>query len=144
VARLYASTRQEEVARTGWDQDRIDAFLRMQFDAQHSHYREHYTDTAFDLILVDGEPAGRLYVGRWERELRIVDIALLPEHRGKGIGGRLLADLLAEADASRRVTSIHVERENRAMSLYRRLGFEPVEEVGPYFLFERPWNRPAS
>jgi GNAT superfamily N-acetyltransferase len=138
VERVYASTRQEEVARTGWPQDQIDAFLRMQFEAQHRHYREHYTDTDWSLILVDGEPVGRLYVGRWERELRIVDIALLAEHRGRGIGGRLLAQVLAEADAAGKITSIHVERENRAMSLYLRLGFEPIEEVGPYLLLERP------
>ena len=90
------------------------------------------------MILAGGEPAGRLYVARWENELRIVDIALLPEFRGRGIGGALLAELLAEADAAGKPVSIHVERENRAMGLYRRLGFVEVEEVGVYFKLERP------
>ncbi len=110
----------------------------MQFAAQHRHYHENYTDTTYEVILVDGEPAGRLYVARWRRELRIVDVALLPEHRGRGIGGSLLRELLDEADAAGKPVSIHVERENPALGLYRRLGFEPVEENGPYLLLRRP------
>lgn len=126
------------MARTGWPEEQADAFLHMQFEAQHRHYQEHYTQTSWDVILIEGEPAGRLYVARWEREMRIVDIALLPEHRGKGIGGRLIDDLLREADAAGKRTTVHVEMENRAMGLYRRLGFAPIEEVGPYLLLERP------
>ena len=88
-------------------------------------------------MLVDGEPAGRLYVARWKKELRIVDIALLPEHRGRGIGAELLRELLEEADAAGKPVTIHVERENPAMGLYQRLGFSPKREVGPYLLLER-------
>jgi ribosomal protein S18 acetylase RimI-like enzyme len=109
----------------------------MQFEAQHRHYRDNYTDTTYEVILVDGEPAGRWYVGRWEDELRIVDIALLPEFRGRGIGGELIGGLLAEGDASGRRVTIHVERENPALSLYTRLGFAAKEENGPYLLLER-------
>ena len=90
------------------------------------------------MILVDGEPAGRFYVHRGEREIRIVDVALLPEHRGNGVGTSLIRDLLAEADASGKSVTIHVERLNPALRLYERLGFAVAEDKGVYLFLERP------
>jgi ribosomal protein S18 acetylase RimI-like enzyme len=131
--RVYASTRTEELAVVPWDEQLKDAFLRAQFDAQDAWWRENYGGASFDVIVVDGEPAGRLYVHRGDTEIRIVDIALLPEHRGKGIGTRLLRDVIAEG---KRVT-IHVERMNPALRLYERLGFEVAEDKGVYLFLER-------
>lgn len=94
--------------------------------------------------MVDGEPAGRLYVARWEKELRIVDVALLPEFRGRGIGEGMIRELIEEAETAGKPLTIHVERENPAMSLYSRLGFSPKKEVGPYLLLERAAPAPSS
>jgi ribosomal protein S18 acetylase RimI-like enzyme len=121
-----------------WDDAQKDAFLRMQFEAQDAWWREHYEGATFGVIVVDGEPAGRLYLHRGRSEIRIVDIALLPEHRGSGIGTSLLPDLLAEADASGKSVTIHVERLNPALRLYERLGFELAEDKGVYLFLERP------
>ena len=121
-----------------WDDAQKDAFLRMQFDAQDAWWRENYAGASFDVILVEGEPAGRLYVHRGRSEIRIVDIALLPEHRGNGIGTRLLEELLAEGDASAKSVTIHVERMNPALRLYARLGFSLAEDKGVYLFLERP------
>ena len=120
-----------------WDDAQKDGFLRMQFDAQDAWWRENYGDASFDVILVDGEPAGRLYVHRGRSEIRIVDIALLPEQRGGGFGTRLLEDLLAEADAAGKSVTIHVERMNPALRLYERLGFSVAEDKGVYLFLER-------
>jgi ribosomal protein S18 acetylase RimI-like enzyme len=135
---IYASTRAEELAVVPWDDAQKDAFVRMQFEAQDAWYREHYADASFDVIVVDGEPAGRLYVHRGETEIRIVDIALLPARRGQGIGSSLLRDLLAEADAAGKSVTIHVERLNPALRLYERLGFSVAEDKGVYLFLERP------
>ena len=126
-----------------WDDAHKDAFLRMQFDAQDAWWREHYAQASFDVILVDGEPAGRLYVHRGPSENRIVDIALLPEHRGNGVGSSLLRDLIAEADAAGKSVTIHVERVNPALRLYERLGFALAEDKGVYLFLERPATRPT-
>jgi ribosomal protein S18 acetylase RimI-like enzyme len=135
--RVYASTRTEELASVPWDEVQKDAFLRAQFEAQDRSYREHYSRASFDVVLVDGEPAGRLYLNRGDSEIRIVDIALLPEHRGKGVGSALLRDLLAEADARGKRVTIHVERMNPALRLYERLGFSVAEDKGVYLFLER-------
>jgi ribosomal protein S18 acetylase RimI-like enzyme len=134
---VYASTRAEELAVVPWDKKQKDAFLRAQFDAQDRWYHENYTGASFDVVLVDGKRAGRLYLNRGDSEIRIVDIALLPEHRGKGIGSALLRDLLAEADAAGKRVTIHVERLNPALRLYERLGFSVAEDKGVYLFLER-------
>ncbi len=138
---VYASTRAEEMAMVDWPAAQKEAFLRMQFDAQHRHYQAHFPAASFMIILRDGQAAGRLYLDRAENEFRIIDIALLPAHRGVGCGTRVLAAILEEATRARKPVRIHVERFNRALNLYRRLGFGIAEE-GPVYLFLE--NAPAS
>jgi ribosomal protein S18 acetylase RimI-like enzyme len=131
---LYASTRAEELAPVPWTEEQKAAFLAMQFQAQHAHYTQHYPTAQRLVILRDGGAVGRLYLDRWGREHRIVDIAFLPEHCGRGYGGALLADLLDQAAAADKCVTIHVEKNNPAMRLYRRLGFTAVEDKGVYDL----------
>ena len=134
---MYASTRTEELAVVPWDDPAKEAFLRMQFTAQDRWYHDQMPDASYQVVLVDGEPAGRLYVDRRADEIRVVDISLLPEHRGKGLGTRLMREILAEADAEAKRVTIHVERFNRALRLYQRLGFAQTEDQGLYLLLER-------
>lgn len=134
--RLYASSREAELALTDWEEEQKQSFLKMQFTAQHHYYQENYTNTSFDLILVDGCPAGRLYVARWPEEIRIVDIALLPAFRNKGIGSRLIEELLQEGAQQGLPVTIHVECFNPALRLYYRLGFQKIADKGIYHLLE--------
>ncbi|MBW8875466.1 MAG: GNAT family N-acetyltransferase [Acidobacteria bacterium] len=137
LLRVYHSTREEELAMVmDWTAEQKDTFVQQQFNAQHAWYQDHYEGAQFDIILVDGVPAGRLYVHRRPREIRLVDITLLPEFRKGGIGTSLLRELLAEGETSDRPVTIHVEVFNPAMRLYERLGFRPIEERGPYRLME--------
>jgi ribosomal protein S18 acetylase RimI-like enzyme len=138
LVRVYGSTRSEELAVTGWPQAEVDAFVRMQFDMQDRHYRSAFPDAERSIVEVDGRPVGRLYVHRDDAEIRILDVALLPEVRRTGIGGALLADVVDEASRSGRPVRIHVEARNPAMSLYERLGFVRVANEGAYVLMERP------
>ena len=132
LADVYASTRTEELAVTGWDDATKAAFLEQQFRAQHDYYRANYTGASYDVVLVDGERAGRLYVARWEDEFRVMDVALLPAFRRRGVGSVLMRRLLDEAAGEAKAVSIHVERDNPALVLYHRLGFELVEDRGVY------------
>ena len=134
LARVYASSRAEELALTSWSEEQKEIFCRRQFDAQAAYYAANYPDALFQVIERDGEPVGRLYVARWEKEIRIVDITLLPEFRGSGIGTKLLRDLQDEARGAGKSLTIHVERFNRALTLYQRLGFRQVEDKGVYLL----------
>lgn len=134
LAEVYRSTREEEMARAGWDEDEKQAFISMQFLAQHQHYQTHYPDALWLIIKRSGAAIGRLYLERWQSEHRIIDIALQPAHRGTGIGGAILRDLMDEASAAQKAVGIHVEKANPAMALYQRLGFVTIEDKGVYDL----------
>ncbi len=132
---VYASTRAAEMERVPWPQQQKDEFVRSQFEFQRTHYQQHYSESQFDLVVVDEALAGRLYVHRGPSEIRIVDIALLPEFRGRGIGQSLIEMLQAEARTNGKSLGIHVERFNPALRLYQRLGFEMAGEEGPVYLY---------
>jgi ribosomal protein S18 acetylase RimI-like enzyme len=137
LLRLFASTRAGELAMLPLDEAAKQAFVRMQFEARERSYRAQVPDARFDVILLDSAPIGRLTVARREREIRVVDLALLPEQRGGGIGTTLLEQLAAEADASAATLTLHVEVHNRARSLYQRIGFTEVSRDGVYALLRR-------
>lgn len=139
---VYASTRLEELAPLQWDEAQVAEFLATQFTAQHRHYHAHYTGAEFQVILVDGQRAGRLYVARWEDEIRVIDLALLPAYRNAGVGTYLLEGLLSEARNEGKPVRIHVEMQNPARRLYERLGFTHVADHGLYMLME--WTPPTA
>ena len=132
--RLYASTRADELAPLPWSEAQKDAFLRQQFGAQHSHYQRYYPKADWLVVTRGAEDIGRVYVERWEREHCLIDIAFLPECRGKGLGEALMRDLMDEAAAAGKGVQIHVEKFNPALHLYRRLGFVTAEDKGVYDL----------
>jgi ribosomal protein S18 acetylase RimI-like enzyme len=138
LVELYAGVRAPELAHVPWDEATRRAFVEHQYAAQDAHYRANYPGATLDLVEVDGDPAGRLYVHRGPSDIRIMDIALLAPFRGRGIGAGLLRALIDEAEASGRKLSIHVEANNPARTLYDRLGFRPAGEHGVYVLMERP------
>jgi ribosomal protein S18 acetylase RimI-like enzyme len=139
--RIYASTREDELAVVPWDAPTKEAFLRMQFAAQDTQYHANHPRASFDLIMGGEQVLGRLYLDRGEAAWNVIDIALLPEHRGKGIGSRLLTQILAEAGAAGKPVQMHVERFNPAQHLYDRLGFRQIADQGVYLLLE--W-RPSA
>ncbi|MBI4868125.1 MAG: GNAT family N-acetyltransferase [Candidatus Wallbacteria bacterium] len=139
---LYASTRVNELAPVPWSSDQKVAFLNQQFDCQHRAYTQGYPGASLDLIFEDGEPVGRFYVHRRPGDLRIIDIALIPGARNRGIGAHCLRALLEEARALGVTVSIHVEHSNPAVRLYRRLGFQSVDASGVYVQME--WRPDAD
>lgn len=139
---LYASTRAEEVAGTGWLPEQQVQFLQQQFQAQHHHYTTYYPDAEWLVVEHGGERVGRLYLEEWPSQIRIIDIALVPGARGRGFGGALIADVFRRARSVGKKVSIHVEKNNPAMTLYRRLGFVTAEDKGVYDLLE--WSPDAE
>ena len=137
---VYGSSRDEELSQVEWAEGQREAFLRWQFDLQDAEYHRANPNGTFDVIEVSGVPAGRLYVDRRPGDLRIVDIALLPEFRGGGVGRLLITGLQDEAAAAGRIVSVHVEMHNRAARLYERLGFVAAADAGVYRRME--WTAP--
>jgi GNAT superfamily N-acetyltransferase len=142
---LYASTRSDELAGIGWSPAQVEGFLRMQFDLQRTHYRKHFADGRFLIVVRDGRPIGRLYVSYTPADVRILDIALLPDVRGNGVGRRLLEHVIDNAARLGAPVTLHVAFGNRAQRLYERLGFRPLKHDGMNLFMERPSSsRPSS
>jgi ribosomal protein S18 acetylase RimI-like enzyme len=138
---IYASTRADELALTGWPPSQCEAFVRQQHQAQQRHYAQHFPRSACHLILVgdEDEVAGRLWLDERSDRLHILDIALLPAWRGQGLGARCLLALAERAADQGRGLSIQVEIHNPARRLYERLGFvADGEPQGLHQAMQRP------
>lgn len=138
VEALFASTRAEEFARTGLGPEQLRALLVQQHNAQHQHFRRQHPAAEWLIVERAGEPIGRLYLDRSGDSDRVIDISLVPEVRGRGIGGAILADVIAAAEEVGKPVSMHVAIRNPARRLYERLGFVTVDASALYLRLERP------
>ena len=137
--RLYASTREEELAQIpGWSAEQKLAFVTQQFQAQRTHYRNFIPNCEYRLIERDGVPVGRLYLEERVTQVHITDIVLLPEERGKGAGTLILKALIEFAHARGKGLGIFVEKFNPALHLYRRLGFLEIDDGEVYLEMDGP------
>ena len=138
LLQVFACTRAAELAQVPWSDEQRDAFLQMQFNAQHSYYHGQYPDADYKIILRGDEPVGRLYVLREKDVIRIMDITVLPQFRNSGFGSELTRGVLDEAVESDRSVQIYVETFNPSLELFKKLGFSILQEEGINYLLE--WN----
>ena len=129
---LFATTRETELGALNLDDRQKKLFIAMQFNAQKTQYATIYPKADSKVILSNNDPVGRLIVDRAEREFTLVDISLLPTHRGKGVGGQLIKNLLRDAAAQEKAVRLSVWQTNPAKKLYERLGFATVDDAGVY------------
>jgi len=139
LLQLYASVREEELAPTGWSEAQKNAFISMQFQAQHQSYSR-YPNAEYFVVLLQQQEIGRLYLQHQAKAILIIDVSLITSARGQGIGTDLLQAVFAEAQSQHKSVLIHVEKFNPALRLYRRLGFQQREDKGVYLLLERPYT----
>ena len=145
LRQLYASTRVDEIAITGWNAEQADGFLRMQFDLQRLHYRRHYPDASYLVVELNGRRIGRLYVNYTRDDVRLLDVALVPDTRGKGIGRGLLERVIEEATRLGAPVTLHVSVANpAALRLYERLGFRTLKQDAMNLFMERPRSTNAD
>lgn len=73
--------------------------------------------------------------GHIDKDTPSLAISLLPEYRGQGIGTKLLNDLLSLlCEKGFRQVSLSVQKKNPAVRLYKRAGFQILEEKGTEYL----------
>ena len=137
LSSVYASTR-DDLKMIGLPAEQLEMLVAMQHRAQDQYYRSTYPEASHHIICVDDTPVGRLIVERSGSEFLLVDVALLPEFRGRGIGSRVLRDLIDEAAGSGRVMTLQVVKTNPAVDLYKRLGAEITGDTGTHFHMEWP------
>lgn len=138
LLRVYAASRADEMALVDWDEAQKMAFLRSQFEAQAAQYHARFPDAEYSVILFQDQPVGRFWIGSTPEQIRLLDIAILPEFQNRGIGATLLKSLLAESE-QRNLPLRHMvfKMNTDALRFYARFGFSPIEDVGAYIHMER-------
>ncbi|PYS20663.1 MAG: GNAT family N-acetyltransferase [Acidobacteria bacterium] len=141
---VYESSRAEELAQAHWQEGQKEAFVKWQFDLQRREYDARFPDAEYDVILVDDRPAGRIWVGRDAKQIRLLDIALVPEFQNRGAGTLLLRWLIDEARrVNRPLRHMVFVLNNDAHRFYERLGFTVIEDLGAYKHMEWKSEPPA-
>ena len=130
---VYDSTRTEELAQAQWAEGQRDAFLKWQFDLQRAEYDARFPDAEYQVILIDDQPAGRIWIGRTDEQIRLLDIALLPQFQNLGAGTVLIKRLIEEAKTTGKILRHMVfVLNNDAHRFYERLGFVVIDDLGGY------------
>jgi ribosomal protein S18 acetylase RimI-like enzyme len=126
IEQVYRSTREKELNSTNWPEEQKKRFVIMQSMAQELEYKNKFSNANYQLILYKQKSAGRLYLWESDKEVRIIDITLLPEFQGKGIGKNILTDIIKNAHQKNKFVSLHVAPANPAKKLYEKLGFKTM------------------
>ena len=137
IEAVYRCTREEELNLTNWTEQQKKAFTQMQSVAQLYEYKTKFPGAAFRVIIFNKRSAGRFYTWENDKEIRLIDITLLPQFRGKGIGTALLGDLIKRSDKAQKKISLHVDPISPALHLYLRLGFSHIKTNGRHYYMER-------
>jgi len=134
----------ETLAAWAWEPVTREKLLRIQIDGQHTSYQAQFPNAQHGIIMLDDRAIGRLLVDRGVDFDTLVDIVILKEKRGAGIGTWILRALCVEADLTNKRMRLHVQVSNRARNLYERLGFHKIEDLEVLWLMERLPNTGAS
>jgi len=130
---VYGGTRAQELAQVQWEEGQKDAFIRWQFEMQQKEYQARFPDARYDVILVDGVPAGRIWVGIDDKQIRLLDIAVMAQFQNRGVGTILLRRLMDEAtEANKPLRHMVFVLNDNAHRFYERLGFTVIEDLGGY------------
>jgi len=130
---VYASTRAAELAQVEWEDGQKELFLRWQFDMQRREYDTRFPEAAYHVIVIDQQPAGRIWVGADNEQVRLLDIGLLPAFQNRGVGTRLVQRLMTyAANQDKALRHMVFVLNNDAERFYERLGFKQIEEFGAY------------
>ena len=130
---VYASTRAQELAQVQWEPGQQEAFVKWQFEMQRREYDARFPDAQYNVIEINGQPVGRIWLGRSDDEIRLLDIALLPEFQNRGAGTLLVNHLIDEARSSgKRLRHMVFVLNDNADRFYERLGFVVIEDLGGY------------
>jgi len=145
LLRVYASTREVELAQFAWAEGQKELFVSWQFGLQRQEYDTRFPDARYNTIVVDGQPAGRIWVGSDDKQIRLLDIALLPEFQNRGVGTLLLRGLMDEATrAGKPLRHMVFVLNDEAHRFYERLGFAIIEELGAYKHMEWHPSKPST
>jgi ribosomal protein S18 acetylase RimI-like enzyme len=132
---LYFS-RREDLYGLFADPEQTRALLLIQQRAQAIGYKKEFPNATYEVITFDGQRAGRIVIDRSGGTMAIIDIALLPLFRNRGIGSLILDSILDECQRGKRQCRLSVAKTSQAIRLYLRKGFCTENEMETHFVMK--------
>jgi ribosomal protein S18 acetylase RimI-like enzyme len=127
--RLFASDKLAQFAAIGLPQPQAEQLVEMQWNGRNLTYAQQYPGAEDWVVsLMDGTAVGRYSLQKTAQGVRMIDLAILPEHRNCGIGTQVLQQVSGMIAATKGIFSLRVEKDNPAQRLYARLGFTAINE----------------
>jgi N-acetylglutamate synthase-like GNAT family acetyltransferase len=137
VQQLVYDAMYEQLCAWAWNPQIREPLLKMQIDAQKSSYHAMFPHAEHAIIEVDQQAVGRMILDRTGEQVYVVDITILAKNCNAGLGSCLLRAVCTEAEMMRKPVRLQVLQTNRAITLYRRLGFQVIEDRQVAWLMER-------
>lgn len=110
----------------GWDEE-----------YQTIDFEEGFILDNFKKIMIDELFIGFIETQECDNQINIAEIHILPEYQGFGIGSDLIRNTVAEAKEKNKSTTLGCFKDNvNAFKLYKRLGFEMVNETETHFVLK--------
>ena len=144
IEAVYRTTREAELNLTDWSEHQKNAFISMQLKAQHAEYKTKFPNARFQVIIYNKKNAGRFYIGETENEIRLMEMTVLPEFRGKGIAKELLQQSIERSNKIQKKLSCHVEASNPILKFYQHLGFVYIKNNGRHYYMEREPDKSSN
>jgi ribosomal protein S18 acetylase RimI-like enzyme len=137
--RLILETIGAELGALEWPEPMRTHLLGVQYTARRQSHRANFPEAASQVIEVDGKAAGWAVVITMPHEVRLVEIMVLAEFRGRGIGTAVIRRILASAAEAGKPVRLNVNVTNqKAIALYERLGFGRIDGDEVQHLMECP------
>jgi ribosomal protein S18 acetylase RimI-like enzyme len=142
LSRLFYSVHSEKLNPTHLNAEEKHRLIGLMYQGFARHYSAIEPCADDRIVLVNNECIGRMILLQTREEIRLADLAILPQYRQRGIGSALIGQLQTESLISNRPLRLHVARFDRALRLYQRLGFYKIEVAEPYLHLE--WTKRLS
>ena len=137
--RLFCSVHSEKLNLALLSVEERNRLIGLMYQGFAGHYSTIGPAADDRIVLLNNECIGRMILLQTREEIRLADLAILPQYRQRGIGTALIGQLQTESLMSNRPVRLHVARFDRASRLYQRLGFYKIDVEGPYLHLE--WTK---
>jgi ribosomal protein S18 acetylase RimI-like enzyme len=107
---------------------------------QENYFRDRFDPAVLQVIQLDEQDVGVLFIQERVEELFVVNLEILPEYQRKGIGTTVIRQLLAAAQRQSKPVALQVLKSNiPARNLYQRLGFGVTGENATHYIMA--WDK---
>lgn len=105
-------------------------------EQQDRYFETAWTPATFEIVLCDGAACGYVCIEDRDSDIHVREFVLMPEYQKRGVGSSLLREVMERARARQVPVRPGTPHANRALGLYRKLGFSEIGRTETHTLLE--------